>query len=181
MDNRKYMTLRQKTYIKLFFKLLFILLMGALIFFICDLTAAGAKYNREKIICTYIIGTLIWLWVVYMTKFIPLLFARDWDGEIISVHHRAGWYCPYAIFGRGGIKPTVYIDLVIKKDNGRNKKITYNAVHISPSYYFNGMKVSYKKGAKFLVYKDPPEDKIICPVCTSTLEKNCCGRCKINF
>lgn len=181
MNDKKYITLRQKTYIKLFFKSLFILLSGALIFFLCDLTAKVAEYNAEKTVCAYIVGTLVLVWVVYVTKFIPLLFDKDWDGEIISVHHRAGW-CANAVFIRGGgMRPTVYIDLVVKKDNGRKKRITYNSANISLSYYVTGMKVSNKKGSKYLVYKNPPKDKIICPVCTATLNECICGRCRIIF
>ena len=175
------MTLRQKTNIKLFWRLLLILLVGALIFYICGLTAASSKYNEEKTLLTYLFGLILLAWFIYKTNFIPLLLDRDWDGKIVSVKHRNGWYCPYATFGRGGIRATVYIDLVVQKSNGQKKKVSYNSVYIALSYYHCGMEVTHKKGAKYLVYKNPPKDKIICPMCTETLDACSCHRCKIRF
>lgn len=177
----KYMTLRQKTNIRIFLRLLLILLVGALIFYICGLTAATSKYSDGETFATHLFGLIVWAWFVYMTKFIPLLLDRDWDGKIISVSHRNGWYCPYATFGRGGIRATVYIDLVVQRSNGRKRKVSYNSAYMALSYYHEGMEVTHKKGAKYLVYKNPPKDKIICPMCTETLDTCSCNRCKIRF
>lgn len=181
MNEKNYMSISQKANLKLFIRVLFALLAGALIFFVCELTAIQQKYNGDEKAAVYILGSVIWIFLIYKMRIINMLCDREWRGEIISVNHRNGYYCPYATFGRGTIRGTVYIDLVVKTESGKKKRITYNAVYIAPSYHFAGMKVTHKRGSKYLVYTDPPKNKIICPICTETLDTPYCSRCKIRF
>ena len=181
MSSKKYMTINQKANRKLFVKIFFALLAGAIIFFACAITAAQQKHVRYEKTAVYILGALVWIFLVYKMRIINMLCDREWRGEIVSINHRNGYYTPYLVFGHGGMKETIYIDLVVKTEKGKTKHITYNSVYITPSYYFEGMKVTHKRGSKYLVYTDPPKNKIICPICTETLDTPYCSRCKIRF
>lgn len=178
---RNYLSIESKTTIRLLLRLLVGLLVGSVIFYVCYMTAESSQYVGKMRTMTYVFGGLVWLFFIYKIGVFRLLLEREWKGEIIGLELRNGWYSTSLIPTRSTIRPTVYIHLTVMTSGGKKKRVSYNTVHITPVYYSVGMKVVHKRGARFLVYKTAPADKIICPVCTRTLDRHSCPRCRISF
>ena len=178
---RKYRTTEQRNTLRLLLRLLLVLLMGAGIFFMCEMTLKTSKHTDSDRIYVYIFGAMLLSYFVYKIRLIHILTDREWDGEIISLELRNGWYCPDLLPTKSRMKETVYIDLKVRRSNGKTVRISYNTVHIPASYYSIGMKVRHYRGATYLVYSTPPRDKMICPICAATLESCDCARCRISF
>ena len=160
-------------------------------FFICVLFFALACYlyistmdiiepTRENKIYAIIILAVAWVISSFCIGFWQLLFDRDWQGTVVSKNLRHGYVVAHTI-GRGRMIPTVWIDLVVRRDSGRMKKITYNVRETSAKYYGAGDRVLHLKGSKFLLRPDRRDDEIICPLCANTLAKEECHHCRIRF
>lgn len=134
----------------------------------------------ENKIQIFILLTIAWFISVLCTGFFQLLFDKDWLGMIGSKKLRNGYKVVFE-FGRGLIIPTAYLDLIINREMGKKKDITYNFEDISVGYYNEGDRVLHLKGAKFLLRPDGSKDEIICPMCAHSLMSEECPICKIRF
>lgn len=136
--------------------------------------------TRENKIYAIIILAVAWIICVFSVGFPQLLFDRDWQGTVVSKNLRHGYVVAHTI-GPGRMIPTVWIDLVVRRDSGKVKKITYNLRDTSAKYYSVGDRVLHLKGSKFLLRPDRREDEIICPLCANTLAREECYHCRIRF
>ncbi|MBE6547630.1 MAG: hypothetical protein E7667_01950 [Ruminococcaceae bacterium] len=177
-----YIDLNKKFKRKVILRVIYSVLIGIGIFFACFSTVAGFSHAGDWLYATYGFGFVLWIIAIYNLRTVHLLFEKEWTGDIISIELRNGYYSPYKFEARAvRLIPTVYIDMIVKDEKGKNKKITYNTAFINASYYRLGMTVVHKKGSKYLIDKHPPKDKIICPLCTNTLWETKCDRCGIKF
>ena len=160
-------------------------------FFVCVLLFALACYlyvttmdviepTRESKIYAIIILAVAFAVSVFSTGFVQLLVDRNWSGTIVSKNLRHGYIAQKAL-RLGRLIPVVYIDMIVLKDNGKKKKITYTSREMTLGYYNAGDKVVHLKGAKFLLRPDRRENEIICPLCANTLFSEQCYHCRIKF
>ena len=143
-------------------------------------TMAVMGATRENKIYALIILATAWFIFALCIGFLHLLLDRNWYGTVVSKNIRHGYVVAHTI-GRGRMTPTVWLDLVVKCDDGRRKKITYNLRETSARYYNEGDRVFHLKGSKFLLRPDRREDEIICPLCATTLRREECSHCRIRF
>lgn len=136
--------------------------------------------TRENKMQIFILLTIAWFISAFCIGFFQLLFDKDWLGIIGFKKFRNGYKLVFE-FGRGRVIPVVWLDLIINRDIGKNKNITYNLEDISATYYNEGDRVLHLKGAKFLLRPDASKDEIICPMCAHALMEEKCPRCKIRF
>ena len=174
-----YIPIKEKINRKLALRALLCLAVGIVIFAVGYLTTLLYPNKTGYAVSVCIFCSAVFAFCVYKIKFFQLLFEKDFDGEIISKEFWNGYYFPYVASVRGR-RSTVYMDIKVKKSNGKTKVITYNCMFISASCYNVGNKVKYLKGTKYLLVTDD-NAPIICPLCASTLNSPECSRCKISF
>jgi hypothetical protein len=136
--------------------------------------------TAENKIYALIILALAWTVSSLCVGFPQLLFDRGWQGTVVSKRVRHGYIVSHTI-GRGRMVPTVWLDLTVKKDGGRVRKISYHLRETSEKYYSVGDRVIHLKGAKFLLRPDRADNEIICPLCGNTLKTDDCYYCRIRF
>ena len=140
--------------------------------------AMGATQNNK----IYILIILIVSGIVcaLCVGFPQLMLDKKWQGTVVSKNVRHGYVVAHTN-GRGRMARALWLDLTVKRDDGKIKKITYNLRETSEKYYNVGDRVLHLKGSKFLLRPDRREDEIICPLCASTLKREECYHCRIKF
>ncbi len=176
---KNYTPIKEKINRKIAFKALLCLVVGLIIFTVGYFTTLIYPNNTGYAISVYIFCSSVFAFCVYKIKFFQLLFEKDFEGEIISKEFWNGYYFPYVASVRGRVS-TVYMDIKVKKSDGKTKVITYNCMFIAASCYNVGNKVKYLKGTKYLLVTDD-NAPIICPICAATLNSPECCRCSISF
>lgn len=176
---KNYTPIKEKINRKIALKALLCLAVGLIIFAVGYFTTLIYPNKTEYAITVYIFCSAVFAFCVYKIKFFQLLFEKDFEGEIISKEFWNGYYFPYVASVRGRVS-TVYMDIEVKKSNGKTKVITYNCMFISSSCYEVGNKVKHLKGTKYLLVTDD-NSPIICPLCARTLNYPECCRCEISF
>ncbi len=172
-----YETYIARRLIKKFLICVIFFVIGAYLY-VSTMDAMGATQSNK--IYALIILTVAWFICALCVGFLQLLFDKNWYGTVVSKNIRHGYVVAHTI-GRGRMTPTVWLDLIVKRDSGKQKKITYNLRETSERYYKVGDRVLHLKGSKFLLRTDRREDEIICPLCAMTLKYEECPCCRIRF
>ena len=156
-----------------------ILLAIACYLYVSTIEVMGA--TRQNKIYILILLAIAWFISALCTGFFQLLFDKDWRGTIWSKRLRNGYKFVLTLGGHPLVIPTIWLDLIIRRDIGVNKNITYNFEDISLGYYKEGDRVIHLKGSKFLLRLDGGKDEIICPMCAHALMSEKCPICKLRF
>lgn len=177
---KKVISIKKKIRNKLIIRGIICLIIAGVILFAGHMTTKLYR-NSGFVVTIYSLCAVIIAFIVYKISFFQLLFDKDYNGKIIYKKLRHGYYVPYIVLTSWRyIRPTVYMDLIIRTDRGREIQITYNCKFISERSYSLDDNVRHIKGSKYILILDDRKS-VFCPMCATTLDSMKCSKCNIYF
>ncbi len=161
-----------------------ILLLVLLALAITVLLVTSFKYcDRWQRIFSIILSGVIYLYLFYKIKLIPLLRDKEWTGTVDSRACKKVTRIKGVVAHRGNIQDVIIALWKIRRDDGEELLIEYDTEDIADNYFRTGDRVRHFKGAKFIVLANPEADNenLLCPLCGKLVMKPECSFCKIDF